>query len=55
MWRHSWGFWLGTGVAAILLCNLLVFGVVLVRYLLERDNAEEFERPAVSRSARRIR
>jgi hypothetical protein len=54
MWRHSWGFWLGTGVAAVLLCNLIVFVVVLIRYLLQRDDADQ-PAPAFDEIARRAR
>lgn len=62
MWRHGWGFWLGTIAALILLGNLAFFGVVLVRYLVQRDDsllqtddAEQATAPVFDRTARRTR
>lgn len=55
MWRHGWGFWLGAILAAILLCNLLVLGVVSVRYLLQRDDTDQPAETVLSGTTRRPR
>jgi hypothetical protein len=62
MWGHGYGFWLGTIAALILLGNLMFFGVVLVRYLLQRhdyvlrgDDAEQAAASVVDGTGRRTR
>ncbi len=55
MWGHGYGFWLGTIAALILLGNLLLFGVVSVRYLLQRHDTKRAAAPVLDGTARRTR